>query len=327
VASCAASYQTYDTLGRETLVARPDGNKTAIAYTYCTGLPTGESCPANAQFEVVATPETSSGAQNGPITVTYYDGLSRVLAGDVEGFDGAGTGCSASAPCWIRTATQYDALGRVSQTSRPYFLSGGTAKWTVYTYDTLGRATKATFPDASKTTAGFNGLTTTSTNDKSQTTTTTRNAQGRVASVTDANGKLTSYAYDAFGDLVSATDPASNVIANTYDVRGRKTASSDPDMGGWFYVYDGFGELYSQTDAKSQVTTFGYDALGRMTSRVEPDMTSGWVYDTATYGIGKIAAVTCSGTACASGGYMRSYIYDGLGRPSELLIYLGSVSR
>ena len=301
---------TYDTFGRKTLETRPDGNQTAVAYTYCAGLPTGESCPTNAQFDTIATPENSSSTQNGPITVTYYDGLSRPIAVDSEGFDATGTGCTTSAPCWIRVATQYDANGRVAQTSRPYFISGGTAQWTVYTYDTLGRVTKATYPDASKTQYGFNGLTTTVTNDKSQVTTTVKNAQGLNASVEDANSKTTSYVYDAFGDLLTVTDPTSNVTTNTYDIRGRKLTAADPDMGTWHYVYDGYGELYSQTDAKSQVTTIGYDSLGRVLRRNEPDLVSTWTYDTATYGIGQLASAT------TNAGYSRVYTYDSLGRPS-----------
>jgi RHS repeat-associated protein len=305
----------YDTFGRKTLETRPDDNKTAIAYTYCTGLPTGESCPTNAQFDTIVTPENPSGAQNGPISVTYYDGLSRAIATDAEGFDATGTGCTATAPCWIRVATQFDANGRVAQTSRPYFLSGGTAKWTVLTYDTIGRVTKATFPDASKTQFGFNGLTTTVTNDKSQVTTTVMNAQGLNASVEDANSKTTSYVYDAFGDLLTVTDPSSNVTTNTYDIRGRKKTAADPDMGNWSYVYDGFGELYSQTDAKSQITTLTYDALGRTLTRSEPGLTSTWVYDTASgKGIGQLASAT------TGSGYTRTYTYDTLGRPSTVTL-------
>lgn len=304
---------TYDTFGRKILETRPDGNKTSISYTYCTGLPSGESCPTGAQFDVIVTPQNSSGTQNGPITITYFDGLSRVVAADVEGYDGPGTTCTLAAPCWVRTATQYDTYGRISQTSRAYFLSGGTAKWNVNTYDILGRVQQTTFPDTSKVTFGFAGLTTTTTNNKSQVTTTVRNAQGQIASVTDANSNTTTYAYDAFGNQLTITDPATpthHVITNTYDLRGRKLTSTDPDMGSWSYVYDGFGELYKQTDAKSQVSTLTYDALGRVLTRVEVGLTSTWTYDTASgKGIGQLA------TATTGSAYARTLTYDTLARP------------
>ena len=240
------------------------------------------------------------------------------MAAQTQGFDGS----------WIAALMHYDANGRMSQNTRPYFVSGGTAKWTYYTFDALGRVTKATFPDSSIATYGYNGLTTTVTNDKSQVTTTLRNAQGLVASVTDANSKTTSYVYDAFGDVTKVTDPAGNYISNTFDLRGRKTASSDPDMGSWSYTYDVLSELTSQVDAKSQTTSLTYDLLGRATQRVESGLTSNWVYDTATTGVG-MPASGCTGSGCTSPSNsttFKAFTYDSLGRPSTLGITVGGTT-
>ncbi len=300
----------YDTFGRKNLETRPDGNKTVILPTYCTGLPTGVSCPATAQFDVITTPENSSSAQNGPISIVYYDGLSRLIATDVEGFDGTGTGCTLTAPCWIRTSSQYDVNGRLAQTSRPYFKSTGTPQWTVNSFDTIGRVYLTTLPDTSTINYGFHGLTTTVQNAKGQITTTVKNARGLVANVTNDSSKTTNYVYDAFGDLHTVTDPAGNVTTYNYDIRGRKTNAADPDMGGWLYVYDGFGELFQQTDAKSQAVQIYYDKLGRTTERDEPDLTSNWVYDTASgAGKGQLASATTGSN------YTRTLTYDTLGRP------------
>jgi YD repeat-containing protein len=273
-------------------------------------------------------PETSSGSQNGPLAVTFYDGLSRTIATDVEGFDGSGTGCTTSAPCWNRVATQYDANGRPHQTSRPYFVASGTPKWTVNTtYDALGRVTLVTFPDASTLTTTFCGLTTSVTNALGQPAQTYEAA----TSTCGASGSLTSYTYDAFGDLLTVVDPASNTVANnTYDIRGRKTQSIDADMRTWTYVYDGYGELYSQTDAKSQVSTLTYDALGRVLTHAESGLTSAYAYDTASgKGVGQPATASSQtlwlnfswGSAnWSSGGYARTFAYDSLGRPSTLAL-------
>ena len=259
---------SYDTLWRNTLQTRPDGNKLSIAYLYCSGVNGGTaSCPTYGAYGIEMTPLASDGVtQNGPITWTYYDALARVIALDIEGFDGAGTGCTVTAPCWIRRATQYDALGRVAQTSRPYFISGGTAKWSVNTFDVLARVIKVTFPDASKTIYAFHGLTTSVNNNLNETTTTLRNDQFLIASVTDASGRITTYSYDAFGNLLSATDPSGNVIVNVYDLRGRKLSAADPDMGTWVYGYDVLNELTTQTNANGQLSTLTYDVLGRLTS-------------------------------------------------------------
>ncbi len=303
----------YDTFGRTTSTVAPDGNKTVASYAYCSGVNGGTaSCLTYGAWLVQSTPETSGGTQNGPQTTTYHDVLGRVIETTTQGFDGS----------TIAVATQYDLQGRVAQTSRPYFVSGGTAKWTVYSYDVLARVTLATFPDTSTKSFAYHGLTRSVTNANSQTTTTVLNAQGLVASRTDANSKTTSYVYDAFGNPLTVTDPSGHAISNTFDLRGRKTATSDPDMGSWSYVYDVLSELTSQTDAKSQTTTLSYDLLSRVTQRVEPSLTSNWVYDTATDGIGAISSA-CTGSGCTSpstASYFRAHAYDLYGRPSSVAL-------
>lgn len=300
----------FDTFGRQTSAVKPDGNQTVMSYAYCSGVNGGTaSCPTYGAYLVQAEPETSNGGQNGPITITYYDALGRAIGSDTQGFDGS----------WIRVSAQYDANGRVQQTSRPYFVSGGTPKWTDYTYDLLNRVTQATFPDSSSSTYAYHGLTTLVTNAQGQTTTTVKNAQGLVASRTDANNKTTTYVYDAFGNPVTVTDPAGNVISNVYDLRGRKTAMTDPDMGSWSYSYDVLSELTSQTDAKSQTTSISYDLLGRPTQRVEPDLVSNWVYDTAAHGIGALTSA-CTQSGCTNYSNSQSWralAYDSYGRPTS----------
>ena len=214
----------------------------------------------------------------------------------------------------VRGAKQYDSLGRVLKVSRPYFVSGGTPQWTTYSYDTLGRVTLATMPDASTVQKAYHGPTTSETNALSQTRTVT-NSQDDVVSVTDALGRTMLYAYDSFGKLIQTTDALTNIVTASYDVRGRKTASSDPDLGTWTYTYNVLGELTSQTDAKSQTVSLTYDKLSRPLQRVEPDMTSVWVYDTVANGIGKLASASV--TAGPAAGYQRSFGYDGLGRPVQ----------
>jgi YD repeat-containing protein len=303
----------YDSFGRKMLETRSDGTKTGFAYVYCAGVNGGSAnCPNYGAYIVTATPLAADGTTvNGPIASTYYDQMGRVVAATTQGFDGS----------TIRSATQYDAYGRVWRMTKPYFLVGGTGKWITNTYDLIGRVLTTTLPDGSVTTNAYHGLTTSVTNSKGQVKTEVKNAQGLIASVTDAIGKATSYAYDAFGNLVSTTDSAGNVSTATYDAAGRKVAMNDPDMGAWSYSYDVLGQLKTQTDAKAQTTTLSYDLLGRVTQRVEPGLTSSWVYDTAPMGIGKLAS------ASTDAGYTRQQFYDGQGRPSQTSItILGDTS-
>jgi RHS repeat-associated protein len=308
---------TFNTLGQETEEDRPDSTKTIYSYYYCTsapctGLPTAiTSVPGNTHYFSYELPERSTdNSQYASVMLRYYDGLNRVVGQDSEGF--SSTSCdNLSTACWARRAIAYDSLGRMFETSRPYFLSGGTPKWTVYTYDILNRVVRTDFPDLSKATFTYQGSTASLTNDKSQTTTVLRNDQGLIKTVTDANNNATNYLYDAYNDPLSVTDPNSSVTSFTYDIRGRRLAGSDPDLGSWSYIYDGYSELYSQTDAKLQVTTLTYDALGRVLTRTEPDLTSTFTFDVGTNGLGRLTSET------TGSGFERDYAYaDAAGRPS-----------
>ena len=71
----------YDTFGRVNLSTRPDGNKTAVSYAYCSGVNGGTAtCPTYGAYLSTVTPENSSSVQNGPLVITYYDELGRVIA-------------------------------------------------------------------------------------------------------------------------------------------------------------------------------------------------------------------------------------------------------
>ena len=133
--------------GRKTLEVRADGTRTSWSYQFCSGIAGGTaSCPSGGATLVQTTPLAADGTTHiGPVTTAYFDQLGRGIATDTEGFDGSA----------IRAATQYDAQGRVAQKSRPYFVSGGSPRWTTYTYDTLGRVLTETYPDSRRHDAGL----------------------------------------------------------------------------------------------------------------------------------------------------------------------------
>jgi YD repeat-containing protein len=269
-------------LAQRPALRRADGTQTKWAYPDCNGVNGGTAaCPAGASYLTQTTSFAADGVtQNAPSVLVYYDMLDREIGRDTQGFDGS----------IVRASTQYDALGRVSQTSRPYLLASGTPQWTTPSYDTLGRAVRVVMPDGSVAQTEYHGLSVRQTNPLGQLRVMTKNSQGQVIMVVDALDKTMTYGYDAFGNMIQTTDPVGNVVSATYDLRGRKIASSDPDLGNWTYSYNTLGELLSQTDAKSQTTSLTYDKLDRVVQRVEADMTSQWVYDTAAYGIGKLAS-------------------------------------
>ncbi len=352
---------SYDTFGRKTQDLNPDGTRTSVSYAYCTSvlvLGTDTSCTPLEMFSTATSTMGSDGStQIAPNTRTYFDGLSRPVTSDAQGFDGS----------WIRSDTVFDKNGRVVQADRPYFLQnpaqtpcGSGTVCATTTYDDLGRVIKVLQPDGGYTKTTYAGLSTSvlvhiihpDTTSVNETTISTKNDLGVPASMTDAldgndpGHHTTTYAYDALGELLSVVDPLGRTVTtNQYDLRGRKVCSVDLDMGAgscatltnaWVYSYDALGRLVSQTDPKGQVATMSYDVLGRMTARTEPDMVTAWTYGTganqATYpnSIDKAVVVSCTGTSCgtggASGSYSRTYQYDTLGRQSQLTTQVGASS-
>lgn len=70
------------------------------------------------------------------------------------------------------------------------------------------------------------------------------NPNGTVSSNTDANGNVTSYAYDSVGNLTTITYPA--------------------PLGGVTYTSDGLSRIQTKTDGKGQKQTYSYDLLDRI---------------------------------------------------------------
>jgi YD repeat-containing protein len=300
---------SYDAFGRKIQEVRADSTRTTWSYQYCSGFAGGTaSCPSASSAYLVqeSTLAADGVTQIGPTKTAYYSQHGQILHSDTQGFDGSA----------IRVTTSHDALGRVTYKSRPYFppASFSQIKWTIYSYDVLNRVLVETYPDSSTMNHAYHGFTTTDTNALNQTKTTVKNSQGQTVSVTDTQGNVTSYLYEPFGNLAQVTDAAGNVTTYTYDTRGRKITSNDPDLGAWTYAYDTLDELTTQTDAIKQITTLTYDVLGRRTQRVDPWMTCVWVYDTAAYGIGKIASESIT----KGYSFQRTYSYDSLARPIQV---------
>ena len=117
------------------------------------------------------------------------------------------------------------------------------------------------------------------------------NAAGQIVSATDAQHKVTSYAYDDLGSLTAVIDPSgTTVLALAYDAYDRVATTTDatgyvlryayddldrltrttyPDDTFEQYVYDRL-DLVSVIDRRRQVTSYAYDAGRRRTSVTDP---------------------------------------------------------
>jgi len=60
----------------------------------------------------------------------------------------------------------------------------------------------------------------------------------KVIEQADVDDYITTYEYNAAGDLVQVRDHYGNTTVMDYDTLGRKINMTDPDMGYWQYWYD-----------------------------------------------------------------------------------------
>lgn len=142
--------------------------------------------------------------------------------------------------------------------------------------------------------------------DDAATETTLQTATGKIASVTDGNGNVTSYAYDGFGR-------SWRTCFQTASSSACAGAPSDYEQLG----YDAAGRIASRRVRDGQVIGFSYDALGRGRFKDlpggDPDVTYGYNL------IGQVTSVTRPDVS-------HSFDYDALGRLTSEGQPFGSIS-
>jgi RHS repeat-associated protein len=293
----------YDDFGRFAHQLRPDGTGSRRTYSVCNA--STNYCGDSLLRYMVQ--EDSRDTHDNIINYEYkfYDSLNRIKYAESLGYSGA----------LSVVETLYDPRGNTASQSMPYYAGTDAYKGTSFTYDLYNRliGTEQPTSDSDSTPATtatvYNGLTVTLVDALSNSSTRVSDAWGDILQVVDQGGNTTTYTHDGFSNLKSTTDAEQNKSTYTYNDRGFRVGSSDPDTGAWIYTYDGAGEMLTKQDAKNQLTQYHYDALGRMDNRTDPGATSpdsGWQWDSAPNGIGKLGVVV--GTS----GYYESYSYDGV---------------
>ena len=150
-------------------------------------------------------------------------------------------------------------------------------KVTSYTYDADSNVLTTTISDS---TGG----------DPARTTTNTYNSQGKLASIKDALGNVTSYTYDALGDRNSETNPAGVTTSYAYDAAGNLLTTTldgytgnpsapiaPENMVEESRAYDPAGRLASVTDVAGAQTDYTYYGNNQMASSyvVDPGSSTG----------------------------------------------------
>jgi RHS repeat-associated protein len=316
-----------DPMWRQTEVTYPDGGSTSSTYN------TGSSLPWS-----IATTTAVSSSQNATTTNTL-DGLGRTVQ-STSTDPSSSTGYH-----YVNTA--FDSIGRVHSVTNPFFTTGdATYGVTYYTYDALGRTVKVTHPDSTYASSTYtnravevtdevgiqriyqgDGLGDTSYVCDGINANTQANGVNPSACGLDisANGFLTTYGYDARGNLTSV-NYSGQMRSFAYDGLSRLTSESNPESGTTAYSYDAqhWGALYQRTDARSITTTYTYDALGRVTQKsysdgtpaanLQYDMSSGWGGNSLQNGKGRLTyAYTNTSSSPTTGTQLG---YDVMGRPT-----------
>jgi len=143
---------------------------------------------------------------------------------------------------------------------------------------------------------------------------------GELCSTTDGNGHMTSYSYDANGNLVTVTQPSPlgsttimpdslSRVASVTDGNGQRTT----------YSYDSFDRitqiLYggaTTCTSSASCTTYSYDVDGNLINRVDITGTTGFTYDSLNRLVNRSLPDTSS--ACPGSSPLGITVtYDGVG--------------
>ena len=96
--------------------------------------------------------------------------------------------------------------------------------------------------------------------------TSTYDANGRLASDTDALGNVTHYAYDLATHTTTVTNPDNGTVTQVFDAQGLLLRETDPLGRTTTHEYDANRNETKRTNAAGEATTYTYDEHGNQTS-------------------------------------------------------------
>jgi RHS repeat-associated protein len=320
---------TADQLDRLGEVDYPDGGKTTYCYNDSTFNAATPSPSVTTSSAITSTTNV--------LNLVAVDGLGHTARIQLESDPDCATG--------LRTDTTYDGFGRTRTVSNPYCSTGdSTYGLTTFVYDALGRVTQTTRPDNNTELTTYTGRATQVQDEGNGAQRVTRVSQidglGRLASVCEvsgttllgitptpaacgediaATGFLTSYQYDSLDNLKQVTQGGLNARSFTYDSLSRLGTATNPESGQTIYTYDVDSNLQTKKDARNITITYAYDVLNRLTGKSYSDATPAvtYAYDqtiargvSLTNTIGRRSSESTAGTSPSG----AIFSYDSMGR-------------
>ncbi len=338
----------WDGLLRTTDLLSPLGMRTSVAYdadNNVTRVENAQNVIAAYTYDAAGNRLTASDALD--YTTTYIYGSYNTLLSVTDpnhgvttnSYDAHGNLTSTKNAGGFTTSYSVNAAGQVTAvtTARGFTTSYGynaagdrtslTDPWnltTSYTYDGVGRLLTTTDPLGHTTTSTYSypsggGEVDTVADALGDTTTTTLDKDGRTVSVQDADGHVTSDAYDGRGLLTTVTDALGHQTVYGYDATGNRTSVQDANSYTTGYTFDDDGDVLTVTDPLGRtLLTYTYDTAGRTaTRRDNRGITTSYGYDPRGL---------LTGVSYSSGASNVSFFYDALGNRTSMSDGTGTTS-
>jgi RHS repeat-associated protein len=271
------------TLNGSLITSIVDGAGNSISYTY-----NGENL-------------TSYTNRNGDVESYEYSGD---LITAVKGADGK-----------AYVTNTYDAQGRVTS----QFDGRGNETTFVYYGDLSNMVVEkveVTYADGVTRTHTFNLLLPTSIEGSGTTVAFEYDANNKVKTITDTNGKVWSYERNGAGLVTKSTDPQGNTMLYEYDAHNNIISNTNALGQKVFFEYDSNDNLIKATDADGQVTAYEYNANNQI---IKITNTLGNEVTYSYNGKGQVEKVTLPN------GATTTYAYNALGNVETITDALGRV--
>ena len=294
---------TYDNQDRLQSITDPVGNATTLTY-------------GGAHLQSVTNPDgrvtSFTHDENGNLaSVTFPDSTSQSFTYDSRHLMTAETDRRDN-----KTTREYDQFGRLVSATLPE----GTVRQ--HSYSQSAGVPEPPVGDGPRTVRPIrpNDAVSTLTDGEGRTTTYEIGAIGRPSRTTDPAGFVTTTERDQNGNPLSVTLPSGNVYDYGWDNRGNRTSLTDQNAGGTFgFTYESiFNQVTSITDPFGDVSTFNYDTQGNLIEATTPlGRVSRSAYD--SQGLPTVVTDTL--------GTQASYSYNSEGNPTQVTVGSGVDAR